>query len=116
MHRDPRPAAWTADLHPRRPGRHLGLDSSDEFVWGDGGVHAREVPVRRGEESASGGDDGTPSPRRAGEFKGGLAAPYSVSARNGPCSSLATVGWACASTSPASAYLPGGLPVLQSGR
>ena len=34
-------------------------------------------------------------------------APYSTSARNGPCSSLATVGCACASTSPARAYRPG---------
>lgn len=55
------------DLHPRRPGCHLGLDGSDEFVRLNGGVHAREVPVRRGEESASGGHDGTPDSRRARE-------------------------------------------------
>ena len=62
------------DLHPRRPCRHLGLDSSDELVRRDGGVHARKVPVHRREESAGGGHDGTPGRRGAREFKRGLAA------------------------------------------
>ena len=66
------------DLHPRRPGCHLGLDSRDEFVRRDGGVHAWEIPVRRGKESASGGHDGTPGRRRARESKGGMAAAPDV--------------------------------------
>ena len=59
------PAGWM----PRKC-----LDRRYEFVRSDGGVHAREVPVCRGKESASGGDDGTPGRRGARECKGGLAA------------------------------------------
>src|SRR6202161_2400958 len=47
----------------------------------------------------------TVTPLAAYSFR--RATPYWLSARNGPCSSLATVGCACASTSPASAYRPG---------
>jgi hypothetical protein len=36
-------------------------------------VHAREVPVRGGKESAGGGDEGTPGRRGARECKGCLA-------------------------------------------
>jgi hypothetical protein len=54
--------------------RRFDFDSRDEFVRRDGGVHGREVSVRRGKESASGGHDGTPGRRSARESKGGLAA------------------------------------------
>jgi hypothetical protein len=66
------------DLHPRRPGRHLSLDSRYKFAPLDGGVHARKVAVRGGEESAGGGHHGTAGYGGAREFEGDVAAAPDV--------------------------------------
>src|SRR5580693_7007057 len=89
------------DLHPRGPGRHLGLDSRDEFVR-FAGARNRPAAVTTGRPAVAERANSrvawlrpptsriTVTPLAA--YSSRRAAPYSLSARNGPCSSLATVG------------------------
>jgi hypothetical protein len=66
------------DLHPGRSGRHLGLDRRGELVRLDRCVHARKVPVGRGEETSGGGHDRMPGRRGAREPEGDLAAASGI--------------------------------------
>ena len=73
------------DLHPRRPGRHFGLDRRGELVRRDGGMHAGEVPVRRGKEPAGGSHDRMPGHRSAREAEADLAKASGIADYGNPC-------------------------------
>jgi hypothetical protein len=72
------------DLHPGRPGGHLGLDRRNEFARRDRGVHAGEVPVRRGKKPAGGGDNRASGCRGAREAESDLAAAAGVADHRDP--------------------------------